>query len=213
VASWVIDVVHAFGYAGVAVLLVLENLSPPIPSELILPLVGFLTGQGRLAFPLAVAAATAGSVAGALILYGLGRCLGRERLRRFVGRFGHWLFLEPSDLEEARRWFERHGGEAVLICRLVPFARSAISIPAGIERMAIWRFVVYTTVGSGLFNAALIGLGWWLGAQWELVQRYTAVLEWAVWIAIATAVGWFIWRRTRRRGGASAPTATQSGEG
>jgi membrane protein DedA with SNARE-associated domain len=213
VAAWVIDVVHAFGYAGVAVLLILENLFPPIPSELILPLVGFLTGQGRLAFPLAVAAATAGSVAGALVLYGLGRCLGRRRLRRFVERFGHWLFLEPSDLEAAQRWFERHGGKAVLICRLVPFARSAISIPAGIERMAIWRFVVYTTVGSGLFNATLIGLGWWLGAQWEIVQRYTAVLEWAVWVAIVTAVSWFIWRRARRRAGASATTAARSGEG
>ena len=197
--SWVVGIVYTFGYPGLALLLVLENLFPPIPSELVLPLAGFLTGQGRLQFHWSVAAATAGSVGGALILYGVGYTLGEERLRELIRRHGCWLLLRESDLDRSRDWFAQHGAIAVLIGRLVPFFRSAISIPAGLERMPLWQFVIYTTIGSGIFNAILIGLGWAFGWQWELVQEYAEPLGWAALAATVGAIAWFIWQRIRER--------------
>ena len=198
-AAWVIDVVHSLGYLGVAVLTGLENLLPPIPSEVILPLAGFLAGQGRFSLPGVVLAATVGSVAGALVLYGLGRWIGEEALRRFIRGFGRYLLLKEEDLDRAAAWFDRHGATAVLVGRLVPLVRSGISIPAGIERMPLWRFVVYTAVGSALWNGALVGLGWVLGDQWHVVRRYAEVASYAVIAAIAALLLWFIWRRLRQR--------------
>ena len=193
-ASWVTDVVHSLGYVGVAGLLALENLVPPIPSELILPLAGFLVSQGRFAFPSVVAAATVGSLAGALGLYGLGRWLGDERLR-------HWLEKVPlfsqRDLDRARDWFERHGAEAVLLGRCVPGLRSVISIPAGLEAMPLWKFVAYTALGSGVWNAALIGLGWAFGSQWQRVSRYAEIVGYVALGAVALLGAWFLWRRWR----------------
>ena len=197
--TWVLGIVYTFGYLGLVILLLVENLFPPIPSEAILPLAGFLTGQGRLQFHWAVAAATAGSVLGALALYAVGYMLGEERLRELVKRYGRWLLLRESDLDRSREWFEKHGAVAVLIGRLVPFARSGISIPAGLERMPLWPFVVYTTVGSGIFNAVLIGLGWALGWQWELVQKYVEPLGWAVIAVGLGALAWFSLGRLQER--------------
>ena len=193
-AAWVTSVVQPGGYLGGAGLTLLETLSPPIPSELILPLAGFLVSQGRFAFPWVVAAATAGSLVGALVLYGLGRWLGDERLR-------HWLEKAPlfsqRDLDRAHDWFERHGAEAVLLGRFVPGLRSLISIPAGLEAMPLWKFVVYTVLGSGIWNAALIGLGWAFGSQWHRVSEYAEIVSYVVLGAIALLGAWFVWRRWR----------------
>jgi membrane protein DedA with SNARE-associated domain len=199
VAAWATDLIHRLGYVGVAALVALENLFPPVPSELILPLSGFLVGQGRLGFVGVVLAATAGSLVGALALYGLGRWLGEERLRGLVRRFGGLLFVEEKDIDRAQRWFEDHGGKAVLIGRFVPGVRSLISVPAGVGGMALGPFLAYTAIGSGLWNAALIGLGWALGARWEEIKPYAQVLEYAVLAGLMGLVGWFVWRRRRAR--------------
>ena len=194
-AAWAVGVVQRGGYIGVALMTLLENLFPPIPSELILPVAGFLSRRGELAFLSLVAAATAGSLAGALILYGLGRRLGEERLRGFVRDHGRWLMLRESDVDQAHQWFERHGDKAVLFARVVPAVRSLISIPAGMTRMRLAPFVAYTTLGSGLWNAALVALGWAVGEHWERVEPYLKIFEWAGLVAMAGAGAWFFWQR------------------
>lgn len=199
-AGWVGHVIQSLGYVGIALLIALENLLPPIPSEVILPLAGFLVGQGRFAFLPVLVASTVGSLAGALVLYGLGWWLGEERLRRFVKRYGRFLLLEEADLGRAIGWFERYGGWAVFFGRLVPGVRSLVSVPAGTERMPIWRFVAYTLGGSALWNALLVGVGWILGDQWAQVRQYSQALQSALLATAIGAVAWFVWRRLGRRG-------------
>lgn len=195
IVEWVTSVVESLGYIGVAGLIALENLIPPIPSELILPLAGFLAGQGRFWLPAVVLAATIGSVVGALILYGLGVWLGEERLRGVVARVGRFLTLQVADVDRADRWFDRHGGKAVLIGRLVPVVRSVVSIPAGLRRMPLGRFLLYTALGSAIWNSVLIGLGWMLGERWNQVSHYSRYLEYGVLVTLLTAVVWVVWRR------------------
>ena len=200
IANWVQDVIDRLGYVGVAVLIALENLFPPIPSELILPLTGFFAGQGRMWLPAAVLAATIGSVVGALALYGLGAWWGEERLRQIVDRYGRYLLLSEKDLDRAIGWFNDHGGRAVLIGRLAPVVRSLVSIPAGIERMNIGAFVLYTAIGSAIWNSVLIGLGWWLGDRWEEVEKYANYLQYVVIAAIVAVIARFIWKRKKGAG-------------
>lgn len=202
IAAWVTNVVETLGYVGVGAMIALETLFPPIPSELILPLAGFLAGQGRLWLPGAVVAATLGSVVGALALYALGAWLGEERVRALIRRFGRFLTLSEGDLDRAVRWFDRHGGKVVLIGRLVPVVRSLVSIPAGFARMPLLRFVTYTALGSAAWNSALIGLGFALGARWETVGAYTKPLEYLALLALVAVAVWFI---CRRRGGMQRP--------
>jgi membrane protein DedA with SNARE-associated domain len=184
---WTVEVVHSFGYAGVAVLIAATSVPLPVPSEVVLPLAGFLV----------LLAATAGSVVGSLIPYTLGRRLGEQRVRRFVGRFGRFALVSESDLEKAGGWFERHGEEGILLGRLVPGAGTLVSVPAGLKQMPVWRFAAYTAVGSATWNAAFIVLGWVLGRQWRLVQPYAHVLEYAVLVAVGGVVLWLLWRRRR----------------
>ena len=140
-----------------------------------------------------------GAVAPSLILYVTGCWLGEERLRRFLRQLGRFVLVHESDLDKASGWFERHGGAAVLICRLVPGVGSLISVPAGTERMRLWRFVLYTGLGSGLWNGAFIGLGWWLGARWGLAAQYEHAAFYAILAAISGGLLWLLWRRLRTR--------------
>jgi membrane protein DedA with SNARE-associated domain len=197
-AAWVTDIVYAAGYFGIGALTAMENLLPPIPSELVLPLAGFLAGRGRFWLPAVILAATAGSLAGSLILYALGRWMGEDPLRRFIRGHGRYLFLDEGDLDWAAGWFDRHGDAAVFFGRLVPLIRSGISVPAGVERMPLWRFALYTTLGSALWNGLLTGFGWALGEQWELVQQFVAPMSYAVLAALAVLVVWFVWRRRQQ---------------
>lgn len=197
-ARWVTETVYTLGYWGVAVLVTLENVFPPIPSELILPLAGFLAGQGRMNLLGVLLAATAGSLAGAYLLYGVGRGLGEGRIRRFTARFGRWLLVDEDDLDQAFRWFAGHSGHSVLIGRLIPGVRSLISIPAGIACMSLWRFTLWTALGSAVWNGVLIGLGWWLGNRWQVVGDYVNLLTYAVGAVLAGALALFLWRRRGR---------------
>ncbi len=196
-AQWATEVVYHSGYSGVAVLVLLSNLFLPIPSELVLPFAGFLVGQGFFSFPLLMLAATAGSLVGALVVYAPARRLGEEPVRWFVKRYGRFMLLGESDLDKASGWFDQHGGEAVLIGRLIPGVGALISVPAGIERMPLWKFLIYTTIGNGIWNGVFIGLGWTLGSQWDLVREYTAILEYAVLAVLAGVILWFLWRRLK----------------
>ena len=198
VAQWVIEVVYSSGYVGVGLLVAAGYLHLLVPTQLVLPLAGFLVGEGRFSFLLVLAASTIGGVIGSVILYFPGIWIGEERVRRFVEKFGRYVFVHVSDLDKASDMFERHGGKAVLIGHLVPGVTALVSIPAGIKRMPIYgRFMVYTILGSALWNGGFIVLGWALGANYTLIERYAPIVEYTVLAAIALAILWFVWRRWR----------------
>jgi membrane protein DedA with SNARE-associated domain len=179
VADWIFTIVDRLGALGVGLLILLENVIPPIPSEVILPLAGYRASTGTLNVLTVWPAATAGSVLGALLLYGLGAWLGHERLRGLAAR--PWFVLASvADIDRGRALFANHGGKVVLFGRCVPFLRSVVSIPAGIEGMPLGRFVLLTTIGSGVWNAAFLWLGWLLGERWDQVQSWLGPVSYVV---------------------------------
>src|ERR687884_53572 len=193
---WLSDIVYSMGYVGIALLILLGYLHLPILAEITLPLAGFLIGQGRLSFAPVLIWTTLASVAASVVLYLLGFWLGEEPLRWFVRKFGRFVFLYESDLDKASEAFERHGGKAVLIGRLVPGVTSFISIPAGKEGLGLYRkFLIFTPFPPHLCNGGVIGLGWGLGSQWELVERYASIVNYVVLTAIAGGIVWFVWHR------------------
>ncbi len=200
IVQWATDIAYSFGYVGIAFLIGLGNLHLPIPTEITLPLAGFLVGQGRFSFFPVLIWTTVSAVAASVILYIPGRWFGEERLRRFVRRFGRFVLVKESDLDKASRLFEQHGAKAVLIGRLIPGVGTLISVPAGIYRMPIlgW-FMFFTVLDSIVYNAIFIGLGWALGAQWTLVEEYVRIIQYPVLAVIALGLLWFVWRRLRAR--------------
>jgi membrane protein DedA with SNARE-associated domain len=201
IVQWATDIAYSFGYVGIAFLTALGNLHLPIPTEITLPLAGFLVGQGRFSFFPVLIWTTAAAVVASVVLYLPGRLFGEERLRRFVRRFGRFVLVKESDLNKASELFKQHGAMAILIGRLIPGVGTLISVPAGIYRMPIlgW-FLVFTVLDSVIWNAMLIGLGWALGAQWTLVEQYARIVEYVVLALVALAIAWFLWRRLRIRG-------------
>lgn len=171
-SDWITAFLARTGYFGVALLMVAENVFPPIPSELIMPLAGFSAARGALRLPLVVLAGTLGSVLGALPWYAAGRWLGEGRLARWTSRHGRWLTLSPADVGRAQNTFGRHGGKAVLFGRLVPAVRTLISVPAGVARMAFGRFLVFSALGSVLWTGALAVAGYRLGRDYARVAQY-----------------------------------------
>jgi len=195
--AWVLQVIEKLGYVGIAFLVALENLIPPIPSEVILPLSGFSVAQGELHFVGVLIAATVGSTVGALVLYVIGHQVGERRLRRFVARYPWIPFINTDDIDRAHGWFERHGGTTVFFGRLLPLVRSGISLPAGFTGMPLPLFTLYTAVGSAIWNGILLGAGWVLGERWEEASRYTKFFEYAIIALLIFFIGRFIWRRWR----------------
>lgn len=200
IAEWAANVIDTLGYPGLTVLVALENVFPPIPSEVILPLAGFLTGQGRFSFLLVLIATTIGSITGALILYGIGAAAGQQRVRRLVERYGQWALLTPADLTRAENWFDRYGQIAVFTGRLAPVVRSLVSIPAGYRRMPLDRFLLLTAAGSAIWNGALVGLGWALGENWHSIERYVGWLQYLVLAIALLLIARFVLQRLRTRG-------------
>ena len=194
-ADWVTGVIDDLGYIGVALLVALENLFPPIPSEIVLPFAGFVARDGNATFVGMVLAATIGSLIGALTLYGIAAWIGPERLHRFLVRYGKWFRLTPADVEKSERWFDRRAVVAVLIGRCVPLIRSLVSIPAGFRRMPLAPFVLYTTIGSLVWNTALIGAGYVLRDNWHDVEPVLDTFQYVVIAAILAAVAWYVWAR------------------
>jgi membrane protein DedA with SNARE-associated domain len=194
-SDWVVDVIDAIGYLGVALLVALENLFPPIPSEIVLPLAGFTSGRGEANFFGMVAAATVGSLVGAWVLYLVAAWIGPVRLRALFARFEKVLRIKPQDLDRAEGWFDRHSRVAVLICRCVPLIRSLVSIPAGFRRMSPLWFTIFTVIGSLVWNTALIGAGHLLGERWKETESVVSVFQYLVIGVIVLAVAWFVWTR------------------
>lgn len=195
ISEWVITVMERLGEVGVALLIAIENLFPPLPSEAVLPLAGFTASQGELNLMLAIVWATAGSLAGALVLYGVGRALGRERIRAIVERLP---LMRVDDVDNTEVWFIKHETKAVFFGRMIPIFRSLISIPAGIERMKLSVFVVLTVLGSLIWNTAFISAGYALGENWETAQEYASLLQKLVLAGLAIGAVYFIIKRTRK---------------
>ena len=199
IIDWIVRLMEVLGAPGVGIAILLENLFPPIPSEVVLPLAGFTAARGDLNVIAAFLWATAGSVIGAFLLYWGGAVIGTQRLRQIAD----WMWLvEPEDVDRSLEWFECHGQWSVFFGRFVPGIRSLISIPAGINRMDIVAFGLMTAVGSAIWNAALIATGWWLGDRYHLVEkyvdRYSTVVYVIVGIALVVVVVLLV-RRARRR--------------
>lgn len=192
----VTGLVERLGAPGAGLAVALENLFPPIPSEVILPLAGFAAGQGRMSLAAALAWTTAGSVAGALVLYLVGGLLGRERMRAIAVRLP---LVKVADLDRTEVFFARHGGKTVLLGRMIPIFRSLISVPAGVQRMPVGRFTLLTATGSLIWNTVFVLAGYLLGENWTAVEAYAGMLQKLVIAACLIAAGVFVTVRLRRR--------------
>ncbi len=193
--GWVANVIDTLGAIGVGLLTLAEVFFPPIPSEFVLPMAGYLAGRGRLGLAAALIASTIGATVGAVGLYWLARAWGIDRVRALLASMP---LMEPSDLDRAEQWFARHDRAAVLIGRLVPGVRSLISLPAGFQQMPLGLFVLLTAVGSAAWNTLLLFGGYALGSQWRSIGRYSDWLNLAVVVVLIGAVGKFVWSRRDR---------------
>jgi membrane protein DedA with SNARE-associated domain len=195
VRDWIQVIMEALGYPGIALIMLVENLFPPIPSELVMPLAGFLVADGTFSFPGAIAAGTLGSVLGALALYYIGLLAGESLVRPFFRNYGRWFLLSEDDLDRSLAVFRQHGDIMVLVGRVIPLIRSLISLPAGMNRMPLPRFLLLTTLGSAVWTTLLTVAGYILGANWERVVEFISQYQRLVLGALALAVIIFVVRR------------------
>lgn len=186
--DWITGVVRSLGYFGVALLTFLENLFPPIPSEVVIPLAGFVAAQGDLALWAVVAAGSGGSLGGAALWYEIGRRVGERRLRGWVARHGKWITLSERDVDRAQDWFRRHGGVAVFLGRLVPGVRTFVSLPAGFAGMPLAPFLLYSAIGTLIWTAALAYAGVVLQANFAVVGDYVGVVSNTLLLLLAVVV-------------------------
>lgn len=205
--DWIISVMQTMGYPGIGLLMFLENIFPPIPSELIMPAAGFAASSGGLTLGGAILAGIIGSVLGQLPLYYLGRLVGRRRLKRWADRHGRWLMVSAASIDRADAAFLRHGKSAVFFCRVVPGLRSLISIPAGIAKMNLATFLLWTTLGTSIWTSALTTLGYALGQNYERVSEYLGPISTAITVLlVAAAIIWVVRRRRKAHEHAAADT-------
>jgi membrane protein DedA with SNARE-associated domain len=202
--GWVAAVIESLGEVGVGLLIALENLVPPIPSEIVLALAGYLAAEGRVNLVMVLIAATAGSVVGAVALYWLGYRVGEDRLYRWLDRIP---LVDADDLYKADKWFERHERSAVLLGRCAPVVRSLVSIPAGANRMPMGQFLLFTALGSGVWNALFIGGGYLLGERWRQVEQYSHWFDYGIAAFFAIAVGGWVVKKVRKRRRAAASSS------
>lgn len=191
---WITQLIEGGGYWGIALLMIVENVFPPIPSEVIMGLGGIAVARGRMEFWPLMLAATVGSTLGNYCWYLLGRTLGYERLRPFVKRFGRWLTMEWQDIEAIVRFFRSHGQWVVFAVRFAPFMRTMISLPAGLTRMSHARFLLFTFAGAAIWNAILAGAGYYLGRNFSDLEKYTGPVATGTLVLVAV---FYVWRVIR----------------
>ncbi len=189
--DWITGLIDALGTIGVGVLMFLENVFPPIPSELVMPLAGFIAARGSMNLVMVILAGSAGSLAGAWFWYWIARRLGRDRLRGFTERHGRWTGITPEDLDRSDDWFARRGAAAVLFGRMIPTVRTFVSVPAGLSEMPVIAFLGYSLVGTAIWTTILTLLGYWLESG------YTAVADWldpVTWAVVILLIGGYLWK-------------------
>lgn len=202
--DFIISLMGQFGYFGVFFLIALENIFPPIPSEVILLFGGFMTTYTSLNIALMVVAATLGSLLGAIVLYYIGKILNKERLKKIVsGKVGKVLRLKEKDIDMADHWFDTKGNKTVFFCRFIPIVRSLISIPAGMSEMPMAKFLLYTTVGSAIWNTVLIVIGNRVGENWESIlgvfDQYSHIVLILLILIFVLFIVWFYTKKQKKK--------------
>lgn len=196
----IIEIMNKFGYIGVGLLIFIENVFPPIPSELVLTFAGFMTTTSKISIVGIIIASTIGSLCGAIVLYLLGKILNKERLIKIVkSKYGKLLRIKPKDIESADEWFDNKGNKTVFFCRFVPIVRSLISIPAGMSEMPLWKFIIYTLFGSLIWNSALILVGAYAGDKKDIILRIINDFSYVVLLGIIIGMFIFTYKFYKKR--------------
>ncbi|WP_182199994.1 DedA family protein [Paraliobacillus salinarum] len=197
--DWLLEIINSYGYIGIVFLIAVENIFPPIPSEVILTFGGFLTTTTSLSIIGVIVASTLGSVFGAVVLYLIGASISTTSLKRFIAKRGHYLRLEQNDVDRAILWFNKYGGWSVFICRFIPLIRSLISVPAGLAKMRFFPFLLLTMIGTLIWNTVLVGLGAYVGESWnEIVtymNTYSNILYAVLGLAFIVVLGVYFYKR------------------
>ncbi|QRG70152.1 DedA family protein [Brevibacillus choshinensis] len=197
--TWITTFMEQFSYIGIFLLMALENVFPPIPSEVILTFGGFMTTYTTLSIPGVIISATMGSVFGAIILYGIGYYLDFEKIENLVDRWGHILRLKKEDISRANAWFNKYGYWTIFLCRMVPLVRSLISVPAGMTKMNVWLFLLFTTLGTLIWNVALVMIGSFLGQSWDSILSFMDMYSTVSYIVIGIGAIVFLFFFFRKR--------------
>ncbi len=197
--EWILQVMSELGYVGIVLLMFLENVFPPIPSELIMPAAGFAAARGELSLVGVIVAGGIGSVLGAIVLYAVGRMLNEQRLIELTDRYGKWLLLSSNDIRKADGWFDRHGKKVVFFGRLIPGIRSLLSIPAGMSGMPFGQFLLYTSLGTTLWSGMLAMAGYQLGSHYEVIELWLAPVSKVVLAICLVVLLHFIFKRLKQR--------------
>lgn len=195
--EWINNLMSSLGYWGIGLLMFLENLFPPIPSELIMPLAGFTVAKGQMDFSLAVAAGTIGTMIGTYAWYFFGRLVNYQRLEAWANKYGKWLGVSAQDIDRVNNWFNKHGKKAVFFGRMVPGIRTLISLPAGINSMNFATFTVYSTAGTLIWTIALTSAGFLLGENYALLEKYLAPISKLVLLGLFGWAGYWLFRKVR----------------
>jgi membrane protein DedA with SNARE-associated domain len=196
-AQYITAIIDHVGYASVFILMLMESMVFPVPSEAVMPFAGFLIAQARFTFPLVIIVSTLGSIMGSLLSYLIGRYGGEP----FFERFGKFFLLDREDLSASERFFTKHGDVTIFICRFIPVIRHLISIPAGMAKMNLWKFSIYTIIGAGLWNAFLAFCGFHLRKNWETVMHYSKIIDIAVLALIVAGLAYFVFKHLKRGSG------------
>ena len=192
--GYIMNLISLGGYPIVFLLMTLESMVAPVPSEAVMPFTGFLIYEGKMSWELVILASTLGSIAGSLISYYIGAIGGKP----VIQRYGKYLLLNMHDLELTEKFFNKHGGITIFISRFIPVVRHLISIPAGIGRMNIWRFSIYTIIGAGLWNTFLTYAGYYLKTRWEEILQYAQILDVIVIAAFILAIAFFVYKHKKK---------------
>lgn len=197
--NWLINIMNEYGYLGIMVLIAFENVFPPVPSELILTFAGFMTTTSNMSVIGVIISSTVGSVIGAIILYLIGLQLNVEKLEKIVDKWGHFIKVSKKDVQKADNWFEKYGPLTVFFCRFIPLIRSLISIPAGMTNMNFVTFLVFTTIGTFIWNVVLIYLGATVGSSWHIIVDYMDIYSKFIYIALFVILIVFIFIKIKKK--------------
>lgn len=197
--DWIISIMEQLGYFGIALLMFLDNVFPPIPSEIIMPSAGFTASQGQLVLTGVIIAGSLGSLIAAAVLYWIGRKISHDTLFKYIDRYGKYLFIKSVDVKKSLDWFEKYGHRIVFFGRMIPAVRSLISIPAGMSRMPFWKFMTYSALGTIIWTTFLACVGYYFGNNTEMMHQIFSQVSYIILIIIAVIIFWVLYRRQQRK--------------